>query len=234
MFRLVVVTLCLIWACGPAAAWKPTTHVYLAQQAIADALDDEHVDIPILGTSMFLRYKVPDETLEALRLYLPQYRAGVLGPDAYPDMITGQVAAHPPEHDSKVAGGTGSWLRHVWTSFGSTPREHAFRLGYFTHAAGDIFGHSFVNRFAGGPFAIDPSLNFVRHMTIEGYVDKRLPDLNAIPDFFNASIDGLKTVIYEKMVDAKPGSALSRLMPQWGPLIPEGELATPGDIAATI
>lgn len=234
MFRVVAVVFCLALACGPAAAWKPTTHAYLAQQAINDALDDGHVDIPILGTTMFLRYKVPSETLEALRTHLPQYRAGVLGPDAYPDMITGQVAAHPPHHDSKVEGGTNSWLRHVWTSFGATPAEHAFRLGYFTHAAGDIFGHSFVNRFAGGPFAIDPSLNFVRHMAIEGYVDKRLPNLATIPGFFNASIAGLEMVIYQKMVDAKPGTPLSRLMPHWGPLIPEGEFDTPGDIVATI
>ena len=61
-----------------AAAWKPTSHVYFAEIAVHDALDDGYVEIPILGTGQVRRYKVDEQTLEALRSGRPQYRAGDL------------------------------------------------------------------------------------------------------------------------------------------------------------
>ena len=42
---------------GVAAAWKPTSHVYFAEIAVHDALDDGYVEIPILGTGQVRRYK---------------------------------------------------------------------------------------------------------------------------------------------------------------------------------
>lgn len=50
-----------------AAAWKPTSHVYFAEIAVNDALDDGYVEIPVLGTGEVRRYKVADDTLMALR-----------------------------------------------------------------------------------------------------------------------------------------------------------------------
>ena len=136
---------------GVAAAWKPTSHVYFAEIAVNDALDDGYVEIPILPTGEVRRYKVDDRTLEALRLGRAQYRAGVLGPDAYPDILTGQQVIHPDGDESGVAGGSDAWLEHVWASFDGDPRQRAFRLGFLTHAAGDAYGHTFINHFSGGP-----------------------------------------------------------------------------------
>jgi hypothetical protein len=39
----------------PALAWKPTTHVYLGQQALKDALDDSKVSIYRVDYKTFLK-----------------------------------------------------------------------------------------------------------------------------------------------------------------------------------
>jgi hypothetical protein len=87
----------------PAAlGWKPTTHVYLAEQALVDALDDGKVTINRVDfekgevtNEIIGQYEVDKNILAALRAYPAQYRAGALGPDAYPDMLTGQQVIHP-------------------------------------------------------------------------------------------------------------------------------------------
>lgn len=198
---------------GVAAAWKPTSHVYFAEIAVNDALDDGWVEIPVLGTTDVRRYKVDEATLEALRLGRPQYRAGVLGPDAYPDILTGQQVIHPDPHDSGIPEGSDAWLEHVWYSFDGDPSRRAFRLGFLTHAAGDTWGHTFINNFSGAPFTLNPPGNAVRHIVLEGYVDKRLPANALTGDFFNASISGLEGHIYGTMVDARPGTRLDQLLP---------------------
>lgn len=196
-----------------AAAWKPTSHVYFAEIAAKDALDDGYVDIPILSTGEVRRYRVDEQTLNALRYGRQQYRAGVLGPDAYPDILTGQQVIHPDPHDSGVAQGSDAWLEHVWGSFGDNNWQHAFRLGFMTHAAGDTYGHTFINNFSGAPFTLTPPDNAVRHIVLEGYIDKRLPAGELTGDFFSASINGVDDRIYSAMVDARPGSPLDRILP---------------------
>jgi len=196
-----------------ATAWKPTSHAYFADIAARDALDDGYVEIPILGTAEVRRYRVDDQTLEALRIGRAQYRAGVLGPDAYPDILTGQQVIHPEGHESGVAGGSNAWLEHIWASFGDDPRQRAFRLGFLTHAAGDMYGHTFINHFSGAPFTLTPPDNAVRHIVLEGYIDKRLPAAAMTGDFFDASIAGIDSRIYEAMVDARPRSRLDALLP---------------------
>lgn len=196
-----------------AAAWKPTSHVYFAEIAARDALDDGFVEIPILATGEVKRYRVDEKTLRALRSYRAQYRAGVLGPDAYPDILTGQQIIHPDPEDSRVPDGSNAWLEHVWRSFDGDDRQHAFRLGFLTHAAGDTYGHTFINYFSGAPFTLTPPGNAVRHIVLEGYVDKRLPAGELNGDFFNVSIAGLEGRIYETMVDAR-SEPLNSLLPR--------------------
>lgn len=201
-----------------ALAWKPTTHSYLADRAIDDALDDGMVSIPNLADGKVRSYPVDTATLDALRQARQQFRAGVLGPDAYPDLATGQQIIHPDPTDSKVPGGSNAWLAHVWKNFSSSPSEHAFRLGFLTHAAGDMFGHTFVNTFTGDAFTINPVDNAIKHVVIEGYIDKRLPEAQLGGAFFDASIGGLETLIYKTMIDARPGSTLdSTLLPKTSP-----------------
>ena len=103
-----------------AKAWKPTSHVYFAELALEDALNDGMVTIhrvdyahgEIIGETG--EYAVDPAILAALRSNLAQYRAGVLGPDAYPDMLTGQQVIHPGQASTGIQGGADAWLRHLW------------------------------------------------------------------------------------------------------------------------
>lgn len=54
----------------------------------------------------------------------------------------------------------------------------------------------------------------MRHIVLEGYIDKRLPADALTGDFFNASVAGIDGRIYETMVDARPGSRLDQLLPR--------------------
>lgn len=171
---------------GPALAWKPKTHVYLAEEAMRDALDNAKVTLfevdyetgRVLGT--LGEFEVDPKALAALRSAPKQFRAGVLGPDAYPDILTGQQIIHPDEAAPPGSGASGSdaWLTYIYDRGfigSSSPQVNAFALGYLTHAAGDVFAHTFVNYFAGGEFAISPRENAMKHLTLEGYVGQRTP-----------------------------------------------------------
>lgn len=207
----------------PAYAWKPNTHVFLAEEVLKDAIDDGKVSIyrTDYENSGILDkvgdYEVDPELLNALRSHPQQYRAGVLGPDAYPDILTGQQVIHP---DNSEFGGsiTNSWLKYLWnltsTPDNNTPQIKAFVAGYLTHAAGDMYGHTFVNNFTGEAFTFEPPTNAIKHIVLEGYVGKRTPLIVSSNNQFvtenDVSIDGVEDFIYRNMVDAKPGSPLDQ------------------------
>lgn len=209
---------CLAATClatSPALAWKPTTHGYLADLATQDALDDGKLTFTNLANGKVMTYPVDPQALDALRTAQPYYRAGVLGPDAYPDILTGQQVIHPVAGESGVSGGSNAWLQQVWDGFGTTPQQRAFRLGFLTHAAGDMYGHSFINYFTGGNFTLSPLDNAVRHVVLEGYIDKRLPAAALTGSLFTASISGIEPQIYQVMIRADAGSALdTQLLPE--------------------
>lgn len=171
----------------PAYAWKPKTHIYLAEEVLRDALDNGKVTLyetdqasgRIVGA--LGEFDVDPKILAALRAAPDQFRAGVLGPDAYPDILTGQQIIHPDEalaHD-RGASGTDAWLTHIWKRGfvdSSSPQVQAFAIGYLTHGAGDVFAHTFVNHFSGGEFLLIPDpTNAVKHLVLEGYIGKRTP-----------------------------------------------------------
>lgn len=173
---------------APAYAWKPKTHIYLAEEVLRDAFDNGKVTIyetdyhtgRIVG--VLGEFPVDPAILAALRAAPQQFRAGVLGPDAYPDILTGQQVIHPEAAhaiENLGAGGSNAWLSHLWQRGfvdSGSPQVRAFTLGYLTHAAGDIFAHTFVNHFAGGEFALTPDpTNAVKHLVLEGYIGKRTP-----------------------------------------------------------
>lgn len=192
--------------CPTAAhAWKPTMHVYLAQQAAADAADGKvSIDIidPTTRAPVHLGdYEVDPAVVAALRSYPVAFVAGAIGPDSYPDMITGQMRIHPPGHggpddaDVNVDGpGTEPWLRQLWLRAHEpgAPREAlAFVHGFLAHAAGDYFGHTYINAQTGGIFSIGP--NGLAHFMLEGYIGQRTPDLAPIDgkDPYDAFLGGM-------------------------------------------
>ena len=208
----VLLNLVVIPLQNTAQAWKPITHEYLAEIALADALDDGMVTISkvdyetgrVVGT--IGEYHVGEATLDALRQYPDQFRAGAIGPDAYPDILTGQQLIHPD--GSPKGPNSNDWLEYLWESSQrsphDTPQVRSFVLGFLTHAAGDMFGHTFINHFTGGEFELGE--NAAKHIVLEGYVGKRTPT----PSSYNFSILGVEDFIYEQMVYARPGSTLEK------------------------
>ncbi len=194
----------------PAWAWKPITHVYLAEKARSELIAQNgsislhQVDFynrqqaGLLGT-----WPVSSNVYQALRDHPAYFRAGVLGPDAYPDMLFGQSVIHPARQDS--GSDTDPWLRHLYNK-ASTPQERAFVLGFLSHAAGDMFGHTFINHYAGGPFSFAGG-NAKRHIVAEGHVGRRTPFLGDLPfgDPARYTIDtsAVNTFIYDNMIDAR-------------------------------
>ena len=114
--------------------------------------------------------------------------------------------------------GPDPWLAHLWAkAYGppgtpdSTGPCRAFVAGYLVHAAGDIYGHTFINHYTGDAFHFSPKPeNAIKHIVLEGYFGLRTPD----PTSYDARIDeGVAEFIYRNMIDATPDSHLeSRLL----------------------
>ncbi|MBZ9714808.1 hypothetical protein [Deinococcus multiflagellatus] len=208
---------------GLAGAWKPSTHIAVAEEALRDALDDGYVSIDQLsGTQVVAtrQYPVDPALLQDLRTYTAQYRAGVVGPDAYPDLLTGQQMIHPgdlPSTDPSITpGNSDAWLQHLFqASRTQGGAARAFTAGFITHAAGDMFAHSLVNHYTGGAFEL--GANAVQHLVLEGYIGKRTPNIvrvgggGALVTRNDLSISGAENFIYQNLIDARPGTPLHGL-----------------------
>lgn len=153
----------------PAYAFKPRTHLWVAQQVLNDVLLDGRV------TLAGREYTVPANRVEALRRNPDAYRMGHIGPDAHPDLLVGQSVIHPGDPWP-----VDSWLRHVVTQAGGgTGSDVAYAFGFLGHAAGDIWAHSYVNQYAGSSFDLtqDGTDGEIRHIALEGYIDNHAPDI---------------------------------------------------------
>lgn len=173
---------------APVLAYKPYTHNTSAYEAYNDVVDNGYVTINER------EYKVADEVVNALRSYPAVYNAGVIGPDGFPDLTYGQSVIHPTE--------TGAWLRHLLSEaqrYQSLPdfpfaaekaKALAFTYGFLTHAAGDMWGHTFVNDFARGVFpgvseiltSPEQAAIAVRHIAVEGYIGDATPGFDGNRD----------------------------------------------------
>lgn len=135
-----------------------------------------------------------------------------MGPDAYPDLLTGQQIVHVDGTD----GGPEShqWMQWLWDeSRGRHTAIQSFVFGYLAHGAGDMFAHTWVNCFSGGIFDLSSSTGF-KHIVMETYLEKRTPWSDA---WYKTSISrhGLKEWIDEHMVKSfeacsEPGLELER------------------------
>ena len=183
---------------GTANAWKPPTHLFGAEGALEDALDGSVTLDPADGSGP-VTAPVQDTIREALAAHPEAYRAGTAGPDAYPDILFGQGQIHPdtrthnddPDpstHKSTDAAFSHEWVDYLWEqAWKPLPgqederlRRIAFALGYMGgHANGDTWAHTWINTRAGGVFPDFTDLSnadiSLRHVLIEGYVDKHRP-----------------------------------------------------------
>lgn len=160
-------------ALAAAVLWSPQaspfglkTHLWVAQQIHADVADDCRV--VLAGQS----YAVPEADCGALRAHPDAFFAGILGPDIYPDILTGQTTAHPG-----IDGGWGNadFTSHLLDNAGDG-QQRAYALGYLLHGAADAMAHTYVNHYAGDIFDLSGERTAeVRHILIERYIDAHLP-----------------------------------------------------------
>lgn len=149
------------------------THIWIAQKLVADVQSSCRLTIETIPLI------INEQVCQSIREHPGAFLAGALGPDAYPDIITGQVTTHPGIPSDWQ---TADWLvpMYATTAPGATL---AFASGYLVHAAGDVFAHTYVNAYAGDIFVLsDERAVERRHFVLEKYIDARLPDYVFDPD----------------------------------------------------
>lgn len=164
-----------------AARWKINTHLFAANVVLRDLEGDGMVTIPPFGA-----FAVSPAARQALRAAPASYRAGVLAPDLFPDMYMGGWFLHSDLSTAPERWIADSWMRHVWNrarNFQGTPAERdrvmAFAFGFLTHAAGDMFAHTYVNQKADGAwitFTGPARSTALKHVVLEGFVGEHTPE----------------------------------------------------------
>jgi hypothetical protein len=135
--------------------------------------------------------RLSEDMARALFYFPGLMRAGAVGPDLFPDLITGQTVVHPGEgpRSGRWAAYLDSEVRRIAGlydgspgSFDESPVLRAFYAGWLAHMAGDLFGHSWVNDYAGGVWpnisdgiTNEEKNNILRHLIVEAYVSKKIP-----------------------------------------------------------
>ena len=194
---LLVLSLCFSMLPMEAFAWGKMAHTYTAN-LIEDEAFDGFVTLRYNVNSedevRNFQYSIPQEFLDAIQAYPNMFRAGALGPDMYPDILTGQMYIHPEaevgRNGNKVD--SGQWVTYLCNAVNRMGKDTegrkmtlSFTLGCILHYCGDLFGHDFVNTFAGGAFPslLSPDIldikgerlnNILSHMSVEKYMDSLL------------------------------------------------------------
>lgn len=193
----------------PGFALKPKVHMYLGLKLIQDLSRSDLIQLPGFVGPDWPSFPTDPELLNAVRKWPGYFLAGTIGPDGFPDIIFGQAVIHPDlrcdynnpscpycncELGPESRTWTGDWLKHLWDrahELSGAEREQAlaFVLGFFSHAAGDMWGHTFVNQYAGGSWPVDytsdierSAKNIERHLITEGVVGNHVPDIRAAVD----------------------------------------------------
>ena len=123
-------------------------------------------------------FTVPFDVKKAILAHREYFRAGAAGCDTVPDMLFSQLIIHPAD--------SGIWLEYMYDRMLMLPQgaerdqAYAFILGWMTHYAADMFGHAYVNEYAGGWFPSILSTIAHRHIAVESYMDRQIT-LEAMP-----------------------------------------------------
>lgn len=174
-------------------AFKVGTHIWVAQEVINNLTQCEvaHqkscITVDMAGAEKVI--PIPVEVKTAILEYPEYFRNGSIGPDAYPDVIVGQMIIHPgvTKNDGATAAGFGTsdWLHHLLqkaqtiTDPIEKKKAIAFTYGFFCHVAADIFAHTYVNSYAGDIFSLGDGEDDVelRHMALEDYIQSKTPEI---------------------------------------------------------
>ncbi len=153
---------------------KSKTHIFMANLLIED-LKRGTLILPGIGN-----FAPASELRTAILKFPSAFRAGAVGPDFYPDMLFGQAVIHPEQ--------SGKWLDLMFERLTySIPDDYdknlSFALGFMFHYAGDMFGHAYVNSYAGGWFPpyeeiikdAEKAKIVARHLLVESYMDSKVP-----------------------------------------------------------
>lgn len=182
---------------------KSKTHIYMANLLMQDLLDNNGAGQLKIRIGDFdendsdknvKTFIIPAEVREAILKNPTYFRGGSVGPDFVPDMIVGQMIIHPTD--------SGKWMDYLFKQLLKVspddverPQIIAYCAGFMTHYAADLFGHDFVNGYAGGWFPTlddieqNPQMAAIvmKHILIESYMDERVKDQDltiAIPTRF--------------------------------------------------
>lgn len=154
-----------------AMAFGVGTHQTIAELILADLADDCAVTIPVTGRQPVV-LSVEQRICAAILAEPEAFRAGSVGPDAFPDLLVGQLTTHPGIIGGWQADG---WIKHVLRRATSNS-ELAFAYGFVVHAASDVFAHTYVNQYSGDVFELTNggTIAEYRHFALEKFIDLQL------------------------------------------------------------
>jgi hypothetical protein len=177
---LVVVLIALVTLpilIGPVRAWDPDQHIGMGNIVLDDLLYDS---TPGKVTIKGVDYSASQLVYQAISSYPQYYKFGCIGPDGFPDIIFGQCAIHPgtgTEEGTEANVYSYKWFDYMLSQVYSqndwemSLKAIAFTYGFMSHAAGDMFCHTFTNRYTGGVWSLPT--NGLRHVVVEAYVDQQ-------------------------------------------------------------
>lgn len=173
-------------------SFKINTHVWIGQEVIND-LEDGKLSFILDGK--LIEIVIPDATKNAILNNRKQFLLSTLGPDAFPDVVAGQLLIHPGA-DYYGAWKTNDWLRYLFNKIDEADLDYAansqeeefvdereiarvLAFGFLAHAASDVFAHTYVNQYAGDVFELTDSETVVeqRHFLLESLIGKYTPEL---------------------------------------------------------
>ncbi|WP_064791903.1 zinc dependent phospholipase C family protein [Shewanella woodyi] len=177
LFIGILVTIQLLIFSEATMAYKIETHVWIGQQLINDLQDDGKISLELNGE--LVKIAVPVEVKTAILAYQDAYLLGHIGPDAAPDILVGQSIIHPGEG----AWDSAQWMGYLLNESRNSEQPHvdllrAYSYGFLGHASADVFGHTYVNKYAGDQFSLeDETLVEIRHIALESYISERTPTI---------------------------------------------------------
>ncbi|MEZ5557074.1 MAG: hypothetical protein R3E86_00795 [Pseudomonadales bacterium] len=215
---------CLVLAlssANSALAFKIDTHVWLAAH-LWQEIDQSNGALQIRGLPG--RYQMDAPVVAAIRAHRGAFLMGVLGADAYPDLVAGQMTTHPGVNATYTVNGqlrmawqTDDWLRHVRDSAiaSGDPEALAFAYGYLLHAAMDTWAHTYVNLYVGEVFLIFKNQEAAeRHVALESFIKAQHRTLLTDPDLgaasASSSVSSREAATEIGRIASNPGRVLNR------------------------